>query len=208
MKCAVNYARIQQRYAQNGDTIIAFVDHLQCLSMREYFQYGADRLMQFDSGTGEMIRFYIDRYTQEIEPDEDYTVNAYYAMVRDLCGYGWDPEDHLWRDSVFDDFPPDKNSAAVCKIREQRCVFAKKISFYAREMCAGMALWLREERGYADIRLTRAISPVRDEYLSLMRHYLRCSRAGDNEARRIIAETHRKYNEMIEKVFKNKRKEG
>lgn len=114
MKCAVNYARIQQRYAQNGDTIIAFVDHLQCLSMREYFQYGADRLMQFDSGTGEMIRFYIDRYTQEIEPDEDYTVNAYYAMVRDLCGYGWDPEDHLWRDSVFDDFPPDKNSAAVC----------------------------------------------------------------------------------------------
>lgn len=140
MKCAVNYARLKQRYEWNSDLLIGYVDKLQCLSLHNQFGYGAERLTSFDSGAGEIIRFYIDRYTQKGEPDEDYTVNAYYAMVRDLCGYGWDPEDHLWRDSVFDSYLPDRDTAAVRQNWQQRLVFIKKISFYARELCAGMAL--------------------------------------------------------------------
>lgn len=201
MKCAVNYARLKQRYEWNSDLLIGYVDKLQCLSLHEQFGYGAERLTCFDSGAGEIIRFYIDRYTQKGEPDEDYTVNAYYAMVRDLCGYGWDPEAHLWRDGVFDGYLPDGDTAAVRQNWQKRLVFIKKIAFYAREMCAGMALWLREEKGFAEIRLTRAVTPIKDGYLALARQYLRCSRGGDNEVRRMIANVNKKYDEMIGKVY-------
>lgn len=208
MKCAVNYVRAKKRLSDNYEKILRYADQLQSLSMRENYRYGAQLMSEFDRKSGELIQYYIDRYAQENEPDEDYAVNGYYAIVRDLCGYGWDPEIHLWRKNVFEQYPPDTNSASVHKIWERRLVFAKGISFYVREMYAGSALYLRDERGFAEERLARAIHPARNGYLELMRQYMRCSAAGDREMSRLIAETDKKYNEMLEKVFKNKRKEG
>lgn len=189
-------ARLKKKMSREYDRIIRFAGQLQVLSMRDNFGYGNKRFAKFSEDTYQLGRDYIDRYTVDGEPDEDYAVTSYYAMLRDLCDWGWDPELHLWRDSEFDGYPADKNSASARLQWAARLECARAVSFYCREMFCIMALYLRSEHGFAQERLARAMVPVRDAYLGVMRQYMRCSAEGDAEMVRILEETRKRYNDL------------
>lgn len=203
--------RTKRRMIRDNNKIFAFADMLLCMSMHENAGFGTSRLNHYNNNGADILEMYIKRYTVEGEPDEDYAVNGYYAMVRDLTGYGWDPEKHLWKDDVFASFPPDKNSASARKEHSGRLVYAQGISFYVREMLCATALYLREEHGFAEIRLNRVLRPVVDAYLDAMRDYMRCSPEGLRSLKDKFKATEKKYEDMglfLKPGTKTNRKEG
>lgn len=195
--------RYNKRCIRENDKIMHYADHLQVLSLRENLGFGYKRLGQYNDGAYELGAWYIERYTGENEHDDSYAVTSYYAIMRDLIADGWDPEEHLWKDDVFLAFPADKNSAQARREHEARAEYARKISFYVREMYCMSAKWLHDERGFGAERLNRVLAPAADGYLALMRQYMRCSLAGDTEMCRMIAETDKRYREM--EVFKDRK---
>ena len=65
--------------------------------------------------------------------------------------------------------------------------FAKKMSFYVREMAAMVALHLHQEDGFGATRIRRSMGQFRDEWMGLMRIYLRKDKAGVlQEMRRML----------------------
>lgn len=189
-------ARRQRAAIRANDKRFCYADRLFCLSLHENAGFGRERILAV-SGAGYVIgRGYIERHADEGEEDGEYAVNSYYALARDLRGWGWDPERELWRDDVFSSFPYDKNTASVRRMHADRLGYAKGISFYVRQMLCMGALYLREELGWAAVRLGRVYEPVRDGYLALMREYLRCSAEGNARHEAMIADVRKRYNAL------------
>ena len=179
-----------------NDKRFNYADRLFQLSLHENAGFGRDRLIEVSHAGYDIGRAYIEKHSEDDEQDEEYAVNSYYALARDLRGWGWDPERELWRDDIFSTFPYDKNTASVRRMWADRLEYAKGISFYVRQMLCMGALHLREVRGFAAVRLARVYDPVRDEYLAMMRQYMRCSREGDREADRMITDVRKRYNAL------------
>lgn len=152
--------------------------------------FGHDRLKRFNNQSFDLGQEYIEKTTvRELitplddllagaEPEykeqalEDYAVDSYYAMRRDLRLYGWDPEQELWQTDPFTeaDCPP-ANTVRERQKREDFLWYANKMSFYIREMLCMAALELHGTNRYLE-RLNRVLHPVRDSWLKLMRLYL------------------------------------
>jgi hypothetical protein len=119
--------------------------------------------------------WYIDRYSETPDKSaEDYAVDSYYALRRDLRCYGWDPETELWSDDVFERMVSfDGLSKNKRDELSDLIAYAKGLSFYVREMLCMNALELHDTNGFgAEKRLNAVFHPVRDRYLGLMRHYI------------------------------------
>lgn len=188
--------KLRAQAIKKNDKILNYADYSLCLSLHRNAGFGRDRFARYNAEVYKLGRHYVTRYGTDDKDDEEYAVNSYYALVRDLRGWGWDPEENLWQEAVFDTFPPEYNSAAMREKHAIRLGYAKGISFYVREMLCMAALWLREEHGWAQIRLGRVMRPVADGYLSLMRDYLRCTKDGDAAVTKRINVARREYNEM------------
>jgi hypothetical protein len=186
----------EARAIKQNSKFIEYADQLLCISLHENCGFGRERFYKFNSEAAELGRWYIDRYKEENENAEDYAVNGYYALVRDLRGFGWIPELKLWNDNVFDQFPPDKNSAAMRKLHAQCLEYAKGVSFYVRESLCIEALWLCEEHGWRAVRLDRLVKPVVEAYLGLMQQYLRCSKEGVKELNARCRAVKKRYDAM------------
>lgn len=205
MKCAIppkppteeQQRRENKQAIRENSKFMEYADQLLCISLRENFGFGQERFLTFNDESTELGRYYIDRYAAENEQATDYAKNGYYAILLRLRDYyGWNPEEKLWKDSVFDQYKPDSNSAANRKRHAECLIYAKGISFYVRESLCMTALWLCEKYGWREIRLDRVMRPVVDGYLDLMRLYLRCSKAGAAEMEKRIKATRKKFNEM------------
>lgn len=194
--------RYKKRCIRENDKIMHFADHLQCLSLRENLGYGRKRLDQYNEGAYKLGEWYIKRYTGDNEHDENYAVTSYYAMSRELEYAGWSPEERLWKDDIFITFPADRNSAQARREHEARAEYARKISFYVREMFCITADWLHSARGLGAERLDRVLKPCAEEYLRLMRCYMRCTKAGDEAMCAMIADARRRYEAMS--IFKDR----
>lgn len=181
---------------RSNDKRLKYADRLFALSLHENLGFGRERILEVSHAGYEIGRGYIERHTDEGEEAVEYAVNSYYALARDLRGWGWDPERELWNDDVFASFPWDKNTASVRRMWADRLEYAKGISFYARQMLCMGAMHLREKRGFADIRLERVYAPVRDGYLAMMREYMRCSYDGDRRMEAMFADVRKRYNAL------------
>lgn len=187
----------QERKAiKHNNRILDYADQMLCLSLRENAGFGYRRFLKYNNESVELGRYYVDRFTMDDEAPEEYAVSSYYALALNLKDWGWNPEEHLWKESVFDKYPPDHNSAAMRKQHKIRMEYVKGISFYVREMLCMAALWMREELGWAEIRLDRVFRQVVEEYLESMRDYLRCTTQGDTRMNDRIDATKKKYNDM------------
>lgn len=188
--------RYKKRCIRENDKIMHYADHLQCVSLRDNLGFGDKRLERYNRGAYELGRDYIERYTVEGEHGEEYAVTSYYALAMELGYIGWDPEERLWNDAVFASFPPEKNSAQMRRDHAERADYARRISFYVREMLCITAVWLHDEMGFAGVRLDRVLRPVADGYLALMREYMRCTREGDLAMMAMIDAAKKKYLEI------------
>lgn len=204
MKCKVpapkpTELQIRRQHNQDiraNDRRFNYADRLFHLSLHENAGFGRDRIFKVSCAGRDIGIAYIEKHSEDNEHNKEYAVYSYYAIARDLRGWGWDPEKELWSDDVFASFPWDKNTASVRREWKNRFEYAKSISFYVKEMLAMDALYLREKMGWAQIRLGNAFHPVRDGYLDLMRQYMRCSSEGDARHEQMIAEVRKKYNAL------------
>ena len=204
MKCRIppkpmteeEQAKETKRAIKENSKFMEYADQLLCISLRENFNFGFERFTRFNNESPELGRYYINQYADDDERADDYAKNGYFALCRDLRAYGWEPEEKLWKDSVFDSFKPDKNTASVRKLHAECLEYAKGISFYVREMLCMTALWLCNEYGWREVRLDRAMRPVVEGYIDLMRLYLRCSKEGVAELNKRCKAVKKKYNEM------------
>ena len=166
---------VNKRTVRMNDRIFNYIGRLVVISVRKNAGFGVDRMKRFNDNAYDLGRRYIDRYSET--PDrtaEEYAVDSYYALRRDLRYYGWDPEVELWSDDVFDrmvsfDGISRKKRDEYSKLIE----YAKGLSFYVREMLCMNAMELHDTNGFgADKRLNVVFHPVRDRYLELMRYYI------------------------------------
>jgi hypothetical protein len=174
--------RINQRNIKSNDRVFNYVGRLITLSLREKAGFGHTRFRRFNDGGTELGQWYIDRYSVEGEAAQDYAVTSYYALRSELLYIGWDPEVELWRDDVFETLAPPADGMTRSRrdMRADMIEYAKKISFYVREMISMDALELHDTNRFGYSRLNVVLHPVRDRYLGLMRLYLRLDREGYN----------------------------
>ena len=204
MKCKIpapepTEEELLREHRQNiraNDKRLHYAERLFRMSLHDNAGFGAARITAVSDGAYMIGREYIERHTDASEADSEYAVNSYYALARDLRGWGWDPDKKLWRDDIFASFPWDKNAASIRAMWADRVEYAKGISFYVREMLCMGALYLREEKGWSFGRLDPVYAPVRDGYLDLMRQYMRCSREGDKKHEDMIREVRKRYNAL------------
>lgn len=183
MKCNLSHRKPTQAQIESqnqsvirmNDRVFDYISRLLAISLRENAGFGAARFSRLSDNAYELGRDYIDRYSwSKDKRDEEYAVDSYYALRRDLRCYGWDPETELWSDEVFDHMASYKGLSR--SKRDELAVliaYAKGISFYVREMLCMSALELHDTNGFgAEVRLNRVFHPVRDRYLNLMRTYI------------------------------------
>jgi hypothetical protein len=188
--------RIEKNAIKSNTEIMEYADQLLCLSLRKNFGFAHKRFTKFNNEATELGRDYIEYYGQHDKNPEDYAKTGYYAILRELNNFGWDAEKILWDNGVFNNFLPDKNSAAIRKKHAECLEYAKGISFYVRENICMSALWLHNEYGWSTVPLTRLVTPVREEYLAIMREYLRCSPEGMAEMKKRMKAVKKEFNEM------------
>ena len=204
MKCKIpntptdaQIEQVRQTRIRENDSYFKFADRLIALSLRKCEGFGHDRFAEFNTSAYELGRGYIDKYAESDKDADEYAIDSYYALRRDLRDSGWDPERKLWRDEVFDTFLPDNPHPSRSERQKyaNRLGYVKGISFYVRQQICMAVMWLRN-KGRGEIRLDRIFEPVRDDYLELMRQYLRCSSAGDKKMREMYADVRTRYNKM------------
>ena len=193
-------ANVEKKAIKTNNSYLGFADHLLCVSLRNNAGFGYKRFHKYNEESLELGRYYVDKYSMDDEAPEEYAVSSYYALVIQLRNYGWEPEDNLWKDSIFDTFKPYKNTKSIRDKHKDRVKYAKGISFYVREMLCMAALWMRQELGWAEVRLNRVLRPVVEEYLAAMRDFLQCSAAGDKSKDQRIRKALKDFNDM--KIFK------
>lgn len=124
---------------------------------------------------------YIDKYSPVEKSDDEYAIDSYYAMRRELCYIGYDPSMELWAEEPFSLADMDlqgKQSVAMRAENDGYVQFANKISFYVREMAAMVAIHLHETDGFGAVRLRRCLDPFVADWMRLMRIYLHKDKAG------------------------------
>lgn len=174
-------AKFRKKSARNNDRFLNYAHRAIVLSVRDNAGFGDARMSRLIDGSYCIGRGYIDRYSPLEKTDEDYAVDSYYAMRRELCYIGWDPSAELWADNPFslaDMGITGHQSAAKRAENDAYIHFANLLSFYVREMAAMAALQLHDADGFGAVRLSRVFDPFVADWRRLMGHYLHKDRDG------------------------------
>ena len=174
-------AKFRKKSARNNDRFLNYAHRSIVLSIRDNAGFGADRMTRLIDGSYCIGRDYIDRYGPHEKTDEDYAVDSYYAMRRELLYIGWDPSREIWPDNPFmlaDMELVGHQSAAKRAENDAYIHFANLLSFYVREMAAMAAIQLHDADGFGATRLSRVFDPFVSDWRRLMARYLHKDREG------------------------------
>ena len=173
--------RIAAKNMRSNDRFLNYAHRSIILSVRDNAGFGAERMSRLIDGSYCIGRDYIDRYGQHEKTDEDYAVDSYYAMRRELLYIDWDPSREIWPDNPFmlaDMEFVGHQSAAKRAENDAYIHFANLLSFYVREMAAMVALHLHDTDGFGATRLSRVFDPFVEDWRRLMARYLHKDREG------------------------------
>lgn len=81
-------AKFRKKSARNNDRFLNYAHRSIVLSIRDNAGFGDERMQRLIDGAYYIGRDYIDRYSPLEKTDEDYAVDSYYAMRRELCYIG------------------------------------------------------------------------------------------------------------------------
>ena len=183
-------AKFKRKSERNNDRFLNYAHRSIVLSIRDNAGFGDVRMARLIDGSYYIGRDYIDRYGPHEKTDEDYAVDSYYAMRRELLYIGWDPSVELWRDNPFTlaDMELNGHQSAMRRAENDGYVgFANTMSFYVREMATMAVLQLHDADGFGAVRLSRVFDPFVADWMGLMRIYLRRDRTGlQAEMRRML----------------------
>lgn len=182
--------RVAAKNMRSNDRFLNYAHRSIILSVRENAGFGAERMARLVDGSYWIGRGYIDKYSPMAKTDDEYAIDSYYAMRVELGYIGYDPSVELWPDvpfSIADMGICGKQTASMRTENAFYLEFANKMSFYVREMAAMVDLHLHQEDGFGATRIRRSMGQFRDEWMGLMRIYLRKDKAGVlQEMRRML----------------------
>lgn len=182
--------RIAAKNMRSNDRFLNYAHRSIILSVRENAGFGAERMARLVDGSYWIGRGYIDKYSPMAKTDDEYAVDSYYAMRVELGYIGYDPSVELWPDVPFTIADMGLSGKQTASMRTENAFyleFANKMSFYVREMATMVALHLHQEDGFGTTRIRRSMGQFRDEWMGLMRIYLRKDKAGVlQEMRRML----------------------
>ena len=173
--------RIATKNMRSNDRFLNYAHRSIVLSIRDNAGFGAERMTRLIDGSYCIGRDYIDRYGPHEKTDEDYAVDSYYAMRRELLYIDWDPSREIWPDNPFmlaDMELVGHQSAAKRAENDAYIHFANLLSFYVREMAAMAAIQLHDADGFGATRLSRVFDPFVADWRRLMARYLHKDREG------------------------------
>ena len=173
--------RIAAKNMRSNDRFLNYAHRSIILSVRDNAGFGAERMSRLIDGSYCIGRDYIDRYGPHDKTDEDYAVDSYYAMRRELLYIDWDPSREIWPDNPFmlaDMELVGHQSAAKRAENDAYIHFANLLSFYVREMAAMAAIQLHDADGFGATRLSRVFDPFVADWRRLMARYLHKDREG------------------------------
>lgn len=182
--------RIAAKNMRSNDRFLNYAHRSIILSVRENAGFGAERMARLVDGSYWIGRGYIDKYSPMEKTDDEYAIDSYYAMRVELGYIGYDPSVELWPDVPFSIADMDLRGKQTASMRTENAFyleFANKMSFYVREMAAMVDLHLHQEDGFGATSIRRSMGQFRDEWIGLMRIYLRKDKAGVlQEMRRML----------------------
>lgn len=182
--------RIAAKNMRSNDRFLNYAHRSIILSVRDNAGFGEKRMTRLVDGAYWIGRGYIDKYSPMAKTDDEYAIDSYYAMRLELGYIGYDPSVELWPDVPFSIADMDLHGEQSASMRAENTLyleFAKKMSFYVREMAAMVALHLHQEDGFGATRIRRSMGQFRDEWMGLMRIYLQKDKAGVlQEMRRML----------------------
>ena len=167
--------RIAAKNMRSNDRFLNYAHRSIVLSVRDNAGFGDVRMARLIDGSYYIGRDYIDRFSPLEKTDEDYAVDSYYAMRRELSYIGWDPSVELWRDNPFSlaDMELVGHQSAMRRAENNGYVqFANMMSFYVREMATMAAIQLHDTDGFGAMRLSRVFDPFVSDWRRLMARYL------------------------------------
>ena len=173
--------RIAAKNMRSNDRFLNYAHRSIVLSVRDNAGFGDVRMARLIDGSYYIGRDYIDRFSPLEKTDEDYAVDSYYAMRRELLYIGWDPSVELWRDNPFSlaDMELVGHQSAMQRAENNGYVqFANMMSFYVREMATMAAIQLHDADGFGATRLSRVFDPFVADWRRLMARYLHKDREG------------------------------
>lgn len=173
--------RIAAKNMRSNDRFLNYAHRSIVLSIRDNAGFGAERMTRLIDGSYCIGRNYIERFSQMEKTDEDYAVDSYYAMRRELLYIGWDPSREIWPDNPFmlaDMELVGHQSAAKRAENDAYIHFANLLSFYVREMATMAAIQLHDTDGFGATRLSRVFDPFVADWRRLMARYLHKDREG------------------------------
>ena len=173
--------RIAKKNMRSNDRFLNYAHRSIILSVRDNAGFGAERMARMVDGAYWIGHGYIDKYSPMAKTDDEYAIDSYYAMRLELEYIGYDPSVELWSDVPFSIADMDLHGEQSASMRAENTLyleFAKKMSFYVREMAAMVALHLHQEDGFGATRIRRSMETFRDDWMRLMRIYLRKDKAG------------------------------
>ena len=174
-------AKFRKKSARNNDRFLNYAHRSIVLSVRDNAGFGDVRMCRLIDGSYTIGRDYIERFSPHEKTDEDYAVDSYYAMRRELLYIDWDPSREIWPDNPFmlaDMELVGHQSAAKRAENDAYIHFANLLSFYVREMATMAAIQLHDTDGFGATRLSRVFDPFVADWRRLMARYLHKDREG------------------------------
>ena len=174
-------AKFRKKSARNNDRFLNYAHRSIVLSVRDNAGFGDARMARLIDGSYYIGRDYIERFSPLEKTDEDYAVDSYYAMRRELLYIDWDPSRQIWPDNPFsltDMGITGHQSAAKRAENDAYIHFANLLSFYVREMATMAAIQLHDADGFGATRLSRVFDPFVADWRRLMARYLHKDREG------------------------------
>lgn len=166
--------RFQKENIKAGDRYLNFIQRAMLVEAHKAAGFGKERLHRLNEAAYWTGKDYIQRYSPEdvtIE-DEEYAVDSYFALRRDLRAYGFDPDVEIWDDGFFLAMVTAQPSRALRDKIQAYANYAERMGFYVREMMCMVAIELHDTYGWGVDRMRRVMHPARDRYIALMRHYI------------------------------------
>lgn len=166
--------RFRKENIKSADRYLNYIQRIVLTEIRKAYGFGKERMARMNNNGFELGSWYIERYSPEDvhREDEEYAVDAYYAIRRDLRAFGFDPDEEFWPDGRFYDMIQPQPSHALRKKAMDYADYAERLSFYVRELLCMLCLELHETDKYGVERLRRVMRPTRDRWLALMGSYM------------------------------------
>lgn len=169
----------RQKRMQTSSGFMSVYLGISIMVLHDLFRFGTLRQVRYVNALNAMMNDGLERYRERGDTERVEAVgNLYYASLRDFRDAGVEVakidmqyapvEPKGWKQTKKSKGNP-----------YERCAYLKSIDLSMASIWYLTAVYLREEYGFAEVRLTRYYTECRRRYMEFWKSYLQCTEQGD-----------------------------